>query len=148
MTDTEILQVLSNMIEPIKTDIQEIKGQLGVTDHKLQTLEESMDHKLQTLEETMDHRLSKIETIVKEDMLPRLSRIETSMEEDICPRLRRIELTQENDILPRLQTIESCYISTYDRYRDSVEDYDKMKQGISILNEVVTEHSKISQKIS
>ena len=63
-------------------------------------------------------------------------------------RVKKIELTQENVILPRLQTIESCYTSTYGRYQEQVEDYEAMKQDVSILKEVVTEHSKILQKIS
>ena len=170
MTDNEILPAMSNMLKPIKTDIQEIKVKLGITDHKLQSLEESMDHKLQSLEESMDHklqsmdqRLCKIEITMEKDILPRLERIEDTQEkvilprlekiEDtqekvILPRLKKIELTQENDILPRLQTIESCYTSTYERYKESVEDYDMMKRDISILNEVVMEHSKKLQKIS
>jgi len=148
MTDNEILVAMSNMLEPIKTDIQEIKVKLGVTDHKLQSLEESMDRKLQSLEESMDHRLCKIEITMEKNILPRLEKIEDIQEKVILPRLKKIELTQENDILPRLQTIESCYTSTYERYKESVEDYDMMKRDISILNEVVMEHSKKLQKIS
>lgn len=89
MTENEILLALSNMLEPIKNDLQDIKK-----------------------------------------------------------RVKKIELTQENNILPRLQNIEACYTSTYDRYKDSVEDYETMKQDISILKKVVTEHSEKLQKIS
>lgn len=62
-------------------------------------------------------------------------------------KVKSIELTQENKVLPRLYTIESCYTSTYDRYKDSVEDYGMMKQDISILKKVVTEHSEKLQNI-
>lgn len=89
MTENEILLALSNMLEPIKNDLQDIKK-----------------------------------------------------------RVKKIELTQENNILPRLQNIEACYTSTYDRYKDSIEDYETMKQDISILKKVVTEHSEKLQKIS
>lgn len=89
MTDNEILLALSNMLEPIRNDLQDIKS-----------------------------------------------------------RVKKIELTQENEILPRLQNIESCYTSTYDRYKDNVEDYETMKQDIAILKKVVTEHSDKLQKIS
>ncbi len=89
MTDNEILLALSNMLEPIRNDLQDIKG-----------------------------------------------------------RVKKIELAQENVILPRLQNIESCYTSTYDRYKDNVEDYETMKQDISILKKVVTEHSEKLQRIS
>lgn len=68
--------------------------------------------------------------------------------EPINNRLKNIELTQENEILPRLQNIESCYTSTYDRYKNSVSDYEAMKQDIAILKKVVTEHSNKLQRIS
>ena len=88
MTDNELLLAISNMLDPIKEDIQDIKN-----------------------------------------------------------RVKKIELTQENIVLPRLNTIESCYTSTYDRYKDSVETYETMKQDISIIKKVVAEHSEKLQKI-
>lgn len=71
MTDNELLLAISEMIEPLREDIREIKS-----------------------------------------------------------RVKNIELTQETKILPRLNTIESCYTSTFDRYKDNVEDYGTMKQDI------------------
>lgn len=67
--------------------------------------------------------------------------------DEVKDRVKNIELTQENKILPRLNTIEACYTSTYDRYKDSVGDYEAMKQDISILKKVVAEHSEKLQKI-
>lgn len=89
MTDNEILLTLSNMLEPIRDDLQELKI-----------------------------------------------------------RQKKMELTLENGILPRLDNIEACYVSTYERYKDSVEDYETMKQDISILKKVVAEHSEKLQMIS
>lgn len=68
--------------------------------------------------------------------------------EPINARLKRIEFTQENEILPRLQNIESCYTSTYERYKNSVTDYEAMKQDIELMKKVITEHSEKLQKIS
>ena len=67
---------------------------------------------------------------------------------EVKTRVKKIELTQENDILPRLQTIEACYTTTFDRYRASVEDYEEMKQDISVLKVVVADHSERLQRIS
>lgn len=89
MTDNELLLAISNMLDPIRDDIQEIKT-----------------------------------------------------------RLKNIELVQENKILPRLEEIESCYTSTYDRYKDNVETYETMKQDISIIKKVVAEHSEKLQKLA
>ncbi len=89
MTDSELLLAISNMLDPIKKDDQDIKE-----------------------------------------------------------RVKNIEVTQENMVLPRLNTIESCYISTYDRYKDGVETYESMKQDISIMKKVIAEHSEKLQNIS
>ncbi len=67
--------------------------------------------------------------------------------QEIKIRVKKIELIQENKVLPRLNTIESCYISTYDRYGDSVEDYEMMKLDISVLKTVVVEHSGKLQRL-
>lgn len=103
MTDNEILLALSNMLEPIREDIGELKGDV----RKLEGGFQEMNN-----------------------------------------RIKKIELTQENVVLPRLQNIESCYISTYDRYKESVDNYDAMRQDVSILKKVVAEHSEKLQKIS
>ena len=63
-------------------------------------------------------------------------------------RVKNIELNQETKVLPRLNTIESCYTSTYDRYKDSVEDYEAIKQDVSIMKKVIQEHSQKLQNIS
>ena len=68
--------------------------------------------------------------------------------QEIKTRVKKIEITQENEILPRLNTIESCYTSTYDRYKDQAETYESMKQDISIIKKVVAEHSEKLQKLA
>ena len=59
-----------------------------------------------------------------------------------------LKLDNENNIIPRLQNIESCYISTYNRYKYSVETYETLVADTQMLKEVVAEHSAILQKIS
>ena len=64
-------------------------------------------------------------------------------------RIKRIEVDLlENNVIPRLNTIESCYTSTYDRYKDSVDEYESMKQDIAIIKKVVAEHSEKLQKLA
>lgn len=64
-------------------------------------------------------------------------------------RIKRIEVDMlESQVIPRLNTIESCYTSTFDRYKDSVEDYEAIKQGISIMKNVITEHSEKLNKLA
>lgn len=64
-------------------------------------------------------------------------------------RIKRIEADLlESKVIPRLNTIESCCTSTFDRYKDSVEDYEAIKQDISIMKNVITEHSEKLNKLA
>ncbi len=78
--------------------------------------------------------------------------ISDMMDKKLIPlenRMKRIEVDLiEDKILPRLNTIESCYTSTFDRYKDSVEDYEAIKQDVSIMKKVIQEHSQKLQNIS
>lgn len=64
-------------------------------------------------------------------------------------RLKYIEVDLlENNVIPRLNTIEACYTSTFNRYKDSAEDYEAIKQDIAIMKKVITEHSEKLQKLA
>lgn len=89
MTDNELLLAISNMLDPLRQDVKEIRESV-----------------------------------------------------------KKVELTQENVVLSRLQNTEACYISTFDRYKTSVEDHEQMKDDISLIKQVVMEHSEKLQKIS
>ena len=63
-------------------------------------------------------------------------------------RLKKIEFAQENIILPRLQNIEACYTSTYERYRDGVDQIVSMQSDIDVIITTITRHSEILQKFA
>lgn len=128
MTNEELLSAISDML-----------------DEKLdQKLDEKLEQKLdEKLEQKLDEKL--------EQKLEPLKNSITTMQHDIYEikdKQQQMGLVLENDVLPRLQNIESCYISTYDRYKNSVDDYEVMKQDIDLLKKVVAEHSEKLQKIS
>lgn len=152
MTDNEVLLSLSNMLDPIREDIREIKSNIVEMKSDIVGLKNDM------LEVKSDVAVLKNDMLeVKSDIV----RLEDSMSEmendiirlennvvEISTRLKRIELRQENIILSRLETIEACYTSTYDRYKNSVDDYDTLKQDMSVVKKVVAEHSMKLQMIS
>lgn len=41
--------------------------------------------------------------------------------------IKSLKLQNENDILPRLQNIESCYTSTFIRYKSGIEQLEAMQ---------------------
>ncbi len=62
--------------------------------------------------------------------------------------VRDTRLILENDVLPRLQNLESCYTSTFNRYKSSVDNYEQIQDDITLLKKVVREHSVKLEKIS
>lgn len=69
----------------------------------------------------------------------------TPMEE----RLKRIEVDLlENNVIPRLNTIESCYTSTYNRYKDGADWIESLQVDVDIIKQVLREHSEKLSKIS
>lgn len=54
----------------------------------------------------------------------------------------------ENEVVPRLQNIESCYTSTYTRYKRYSDKMEAVFRDVELLKKVVSEHSKALQKIS
>lgn len=87
-------------------------------------------------------------TLTSEDLLALSDMIDKKLK-PLENRMKRIEIDLlEDKVLPRLNTIESCYTSTFDRYKDSVEDYEAIKQDISIIKNVIAEHNRKLQNIS
>ena len=54
----------------------------------------------------------------------------------------------EHDITPVLSDIENCYISTYERYQNSITQLDQMQEDIDIIKIAVTGHSKEINKLT
>ena len=91
-----------------------------MTDNELLlAISEMLDKKLEPMKKDIQNIKSKVKMIENKT-------------ENIENCIRKIELTQENEILPRLRTIESCYTSTFDRYKDGVEEHETIKQVIPL----------------
>lgn len=77
--------------------------------------------------------------------------MEEKLKANLAPienRLTKIEITLENDILPRIQNIESCYTSTYERYKNNADKMEAVFTDLELLKKVVSEHSEKLKKIS
>ena len=142
MTDNELLFAISNMIEPLKKEVQDFKDELRGDIHSVGHEMQNFKDNLQTLKDDLQGVKDDLQG-VKDD----LQGVKNDLRE-VKDRVKKIEMTQEIIILPRLDTIEACYTSTYYRYKEQVETYESMKQDISILKSIVAEHSEKLQKIS
>ncbi len=139
MMENEMVSTLSAMLEPMKNEmISMLSGLLEPIIDEMQLMHNDI-HELRTDVQGLKTDVQGLKTDVQE------------LKEDVQElkvRVEKIELTQENVILPRLQNIESCYLSTYERYKNSVDDYETIKQDVSLLKIVVAEHSEKLQEIS
>ena len=91
-------------------------------------------------------------SLTNEDLLAISQLLDTKLDAKLKPienQLKRIEVDLlENNALPRLNTIESCYTSTYNRYKDYVDKIESIFDDIELLKKVVTEHSEKLQKLA
>ncbi|MBE5864877.1 MAG: hypothetical protein E7292_01525 [Lachnospiraceae bacterium] len=131
MTDNEVINALSHMMEPVNSQFKTIESSLN----KIQNTISNIESDIKTMQGDIKTMQGDI-TTMQGDI------------SDLKNRVKKIELTQENIILPRLQNIESCYTSTFDRYKKGIDEHESMKQDISVLKTVVTEHSLKLQRIS
>lgn len=120
-------------IQPIKNEIQSLKSEIQFVRTELQAEIRSVKAELQT----------EIQS-VKAELEAEIQSVRTELEAEI----HQMKLFQENEMMRRLNTIEACYLSTYDRYKDSVEGYEELQADNEIMKQIIMEHSKKLQKLA
>lgn len=116
----------------------------------LVAMEELLDRKL---DEKLDEKLDQKFDEKLKPINDKLSRLETDVRE-LDQRTRKLEADMtyvkvvqlENNVIPRLNTIEKYYVDTSERYLEKMEQIDGMDSDISILKQVVTNHSEILKR--
>ena len=157
MSDNELLLAISDMMDTKLKPVNDRLEKIELTQDndilpRLGKLEQSQERMEQSYER-MEQSVGKLEQSY-ERMEQSYERLEQSYErlEQSYERLelaqKKMELTLENNILPRLQTIEECYLSTYDRYRDGVDQMASMQANIDVIKTTITKHSEILQKLA
>lgn len=142
------VQRIEDRVQRIETELAEnIKPRLVAIESRLQFVEnrlQCVENKLQRVEDRVqcvEEKVQQIETELTENIKPRLTAMES--------RLQYIEVDLlENNVVPRLNTIESCYMDTYDRYRNYTEKMDATFVDTELLKKVVSEHSEQLQKLA
>ena len=141
MTDNELLLAISNMLDtklkPLDVRLEQVDSHLEQVDGRLEQVDghlEQLDGRL----EQLDGRLEQLDG--------RLELISNWMVQ-IDDRTKKLEVLIEYDIQPRLQNIESCYTSTFNRYKKGVEQIETMQVDVDIMKKVLEDHSKKLQKI-
>ena len=139
MTDNELLLALSNVMDR-KLDTK----MTALSD----TMDRKLDAKMAALSDTMDRKLDAKMAALFDAMDRKLDEKLDMKLNPVKADLTGIKMTLENNILPRLQNIESCYVSTYERYRDCADQMQAACDDVALLKKVVAEHSEKLKKIS
>ena len=104
-------------------------------------LEEKLD---QQLEVKLDKKLDeKLDAKFKEELRPIRQDIQ-----ELQTAVHDTNMRLDVDVVPRLQTIESCYLDTYERYKDGAEDIENLKGDMELVKDILQEHSRELQRMS
>ena len=113
---------------------------------------ENMQNSLRTeIAETRDSLQSSLRAEIAEtrDSLQNSLRAEIAETRDsLQSQLTQINLTLEQNVVPRLNTIESCYVSTYERYSQGINQLESIQSDILVMKDVIMKHSTHLAKIS
>ena len=142
MTDNELLLAISNIVHSevsdIRSDISDIRSDIS----DIRSDISDMRSDIKDLHDEQQNMRSEFNCLSSEfnDM--------HSFVQDEAQKNLSTRLLLENEVIPRLQNIESCYLTTYSRYANGIQQLDTIQKDVDVLKKVVAEHSEILKKIS
>ena len=119
-----IAGIFDTKLEPIHDDIRELKQDMVLVKKDVAALKQDV-------------------AVLKQDMVS-VKKDVAALKQDMV----LVKLNQETLILPRLGTIESCYLDTYHRYTNGIQQIDQLQQDVDILKDTVVQHSKKLESIA
>ena len=126
MKDDELLLAISDLMDK----------KLHPLESQINRVEDSLHNKIDLVEQALTSEIVKLDNKID------------AVDKNLQNQITRINLFNENVVMPRLQTIESCYLSTYERYKDRNEQIDQLQLDISVIKRVVIDHGEQLRKIS
>lgn len=133
MLTKQDIAVLSDLLDqglhPIKEDLQMLHKEFIGLNNKFNGLRQDMNEKIDGLREEMHAEISRLDNKID------------SLREEMHRGFAEIHTILNTDISPRLKTIEDCYLKTFERYSEGAERQKKMEEDISVMKDVIQEHS-------
>lgn len=134
----EISGMLENMQNSLRTEIAETRD----------SLQNSLRAEIAETRDSLQNSL-RAEIAETRDSLQNSLRAEIAETRDsLQSQLTQINLTLEQNVVPRLNTIESCYVSTYERYSQGINQLESIQSDILVMKDVIMKHSTQLAKIS
>lgn len=175
MDHEELLLSIENMLErklqvhlePIKKDIAELKVRVTKLEADVAGLKDEvsgLDRRMTSMEYRFDV-LTREVTQLKDtvtDLVGRTANLEKASERTNCrldsmekclqeqqESIRKIEVLHlENNLIPRVANIESCYLTTFERYKAFNDRLPELFATVSNVCRAVQTHSEKLKKIS
>lgn len=139
MLTKQDIAVLSDLLDqglhPIKEDLQMLHKEFIGLNNKFNGLRQDMNEKIDGLREEMHAEISRLDNKID------------SLREEMHGGFAEIHTILNTDISPRLKTIEDCYLKTFERYSEGAERQKKMEEDISVMKDVIQEHSVQLRKL-
>ena len=129
LTNDDLLSISQLLDVKLKAEIQPIKNEIQTLRNEIRSVKTELQGEIQA---------------VKTELQGEIQAVKAELQAEI----HQIKLFQENIMMPRLNTIESCYTSTYDRYKNSIEEYERMQADNELMKEIIMEHSAQLQKMA
>ncbi|MCI9438395.1 MAG: OmpH family outer membrane protein [Lachnospiraceae bacterium] len=145
---SQLLDVkLKAEIQPIKNEIQSVKNEIQSVKAELQGEIQSVKAELQGEIQSVKAELQGEIQSVKAELQGEIQFVKADLY-SVKAEIHQIKLFQENTIMPQLNTIQACYTSTYNRYKDSVEGYERLEADNELMKQIIMEHSRKLQKLA
>ena len=147
---TVLSELLDQGLKPVREDLNRLHKDFEGLNNKFNGLRQDMNEKIEGLRTEMHSEISGL----REEMRTEIRRLDdkidnniSSLREEMHRGFDEIHTILNTDISPRLKTIEDCYLKTFERYSESVERQKKMEEDISVMKDVIQEHSVQLQKL-
>lgn len=144
---------LEEKVAKLEADVAELKDEVTGLDARMTRMEYKFDVLTREVTQLKDNvidltgRTANLEKS-SERTNSKLDSIEKSMQEQ-GERIKRIEIIHlENNLIPRVNNIESCYMSTFERYKDYNDRLPELFATVSNVSRTVQTHSEKLMKIS
>lgn len=130
----EISGMLENMQNSLRTEIAETRD----------SLQSSLRAEITETRETLHAEIAETRDSLQSSLRAEIAETRDSLQSQ----LTQINLTLEQNVVPRLNTIESCYVSTYERYSQGINQLESIQSDILVMKDVIMKHSTQLAKIS
>ncbi len=114
-------------LDALEGRIGTLEGRMGTLEGRMDAFERRMDERFEAQEKRMDEKLGALRT-------------------ELMDEIKKDRMVRENVVLPLLGEIKACYLSTFERYRESADRMEGAYEDISLLKKVVQKHSEKLQE--